>query len=89
MASQEEAIMPAWRIFHPATARRMMAATDSEADWQYAKFMSALDADLKSIVATAFDRNTYNRLSMLQAEARRLSWQDMLTLNCGLRIGTW
>ena len=51
-----------------------MAATDTEANWQYAKFMPALDADLKSIVAVAFNRSTYKRLGLLQAEARRLGW---------------
>ena len=51
-----------------------MADIDSEADWQYAEFMPTLDEELKSIVAVAFDRNTYQRLSLLQAEARRLGW---------------
>ena len=51
-----------------------MAVTATEADWQYAKFMPALDEELKSIVAVAFDTNTYKRLGLLQADARRLGW---------------
>lgn len=58
----------------PANGCKCMADTSIEADWQHARFMPALDADLKCIVAVPFDRETYTRLALLQAEARRLDW---------------
>ena len=51
-----------------------MAVAATEADWQYAKYMPAFDEELKCIVTVAFDMNTYKRLGLLQADARRLGW---------------
>ena len=51
-----------------------MADAGSEEDWLYAKFMPALDEELKRIVAVAFEMNTYQRLALLLAETRRLGW---------------
>ena len=44
------------------------------ADWQQAKFMPALDHDLKIIVAVPFQRDSYIKLNTLQHTARSLGW---------------
>jgi hypothetical protein len=41
------------------------------ADWQHAVLMLALNHSLKCIVTDTFDQHTYQRLGVLQAEARR------------------
>jgi len=50
---------------------------DKDADpsvWDEARFMPCLDPELKIIVATPFDRNTFERLAVLQHRARALGW---------------
>ena len=58
----------------PADGCKCMAQHSSEEDWQNARYMPALDPELKCIVAVPFSKASYTRLSMLQAEARRLLW---------------
>ena len=58
----------------PAGGCKCMAPHSSEADWTDAKFMPALDAKLRIITAVPFDRSTFVRLNILQAEARRRGW---------------
>ena len=58
----------------PSDGCKCMAQHSSDEDWQNARYMPALDPELKLIVAVPFSKTSYTRLSMLQAEARRLSW---------------
>ena len=58
----------------PPTGCKCMADSSLEADWQFAKFMPTLDEELKCITAAPFDKDTFKRLAVLQAEARRLGW---------------
>jgi hypothetical protein len=44
------------------------------ADWSNAMMMPALHNDLKCVVADTFDASSFQRLGILQAEARRRSW---------------
>ena len=46
----------------------------SAADWNHAVLMPALHDDLKCIVTDTFARETFQRLGVLQAEARRRGW---------------
>jgi hypothetical protein len=52
----------------------MPRPSTNEADWQHARFMPALDHDLKIIVAVPFHRDTYIKLNTLQRTARNLGW---------------
>ena len=45
-----------------------------EADWTSATLMPALDTQLKCIVTDVFDQHSYQRLGVLQAEARRRNY---------------
>ena len=79
MAFQEEALMPSRCTLHASANSvtdgcKCMARASSQADWQFAKFMPALDTELKCIVAVPFDITTFKRLGLLQAEAKRLGW---------------
>ena len=51
-----------------------MSVDTSDLDWDQARFMPALDQELKSIIAVPFDLSTYERLGSLQSQARRLGW---------------
>ena len=53
---------------------KCMDTDSTEADWQLAKYMPAIDDDLKCIVAVRFDRQAYKRLAHLQAEIRARQW---------------
>jgi hypothetical protein len=48
---------------------------DEDANWSHARFMPALDHQLRTIVATKFEASAFRRLGLLQAEARRLGWR--------------
>ena len=52
----------------------MPRPSTDEAAWQHARFMPALDHDLKIIVAVPFQRDTYIKLDTLQRTARNLGW---------------
>ena len=58
----------------PAGGCKCMSAHSSDEDWVHARFMPALDPELKRITATPFVRDSFRRLAVLQAEARRLLW---------------
>jgi hypothetical protein len=47
---------------------------DDDADWQHAVLMPALNGSLKCVVTDTFARHTYQRLGVLQAEARRRNY---------------
>ena len=51
-----------------------MTTRDDAARWQHARFMPALDHDLKALVAVQFDLSGLQRLGQLQAEMRRLHY---------------
>ena len=42
--------------------------------WALARFMFALDDELKAIVAAPFNLQEFHRLGVLQARARSLGW---------------
>ena len=46
----------------------------SDADWESARFMPALDHDLKSIVAVPFQLESYRKLNELQHLSRTYGW---------------
>ena len=52
----------------------MPTPSSLEADWEHAKFMPALDHDLKIIVAVPFQLDKYIKLATLQHTARNLGW---------------
>ena len=58
----------------PASGCKCMNTDSTDMDWIHAKHMPALSASLKCIVAVRFDRHTFKRLAVLQAEARAMQW---------------
>jgi hypothetical protein len=58
----------------PPTGCKCMKTDSDDSDWQYAKYMPALNTTLKCIVAVRFERQAYKRLGIVQAEARTLRW---------------
>ena len=58
----------------PENGFKCMASENLALDWVHARFMPALDENLKIIVAKPFKYEQYRRLAVLQAEARRRSW---------------
>ena len=77
----------AWRLRGRATCRhgvlfdvlppggcKCMSANSEELDWATARYMPALNAELKTIVARPFIREHYTRLAVLQHSAQRLGW---------------
>ena len=58
----------------PPGGCKCMSVDTSDQDWDQARFMPALDHELKSIIAVPFDLSTYERLGSLQSQARRLGW---------------
>jgi len=43
-------------------------------DWEYAKYMTSLDHELKMIVVVPFHFSSFVRLGILLARARQLGW---------------
>ena len=58
----------------PSTGCKCMAPNSDDSDWQHAKYMPALNASLKCVVAVRFQRQAYKRLGIVQAEARAMRW---------------
>ena len=58
----------------PENGCKCMSLDSCEADWREARFMPALDHELKCLIAVPFSMPAFKRLSILQAEARRLDW---------------
>ena len=58
----------------PANGCKCMSTDSAEADWQHARYMPALNADLKCIATARFHLPTFRRLGLLQAQARALHW---------------
>ena len=58
----------------PVDGCKCMEQHSTEDAWLHARYMPALDQELKCIVAVPFSMATRTRLSTLQAEARRLLW---------------
>ena len=58
----------------PQNACRCMSPESDDESWQHARYMPALDPELKSIVAVPVHKPSFKRLAVLQAEARSLSW---------------
>ena len=58
----------------PPGGCKYMAPHSDTSDWDLARFMPRLSHDLKMIVATAFDRATFERLAVLQGRSRQLGW---------------
>ena len=58
----------------PVGGCRCMTPTAADTDWQGARFMPALNHDLKTIVAKKFRLDQFVRLSILQNQARALGW---------------
>ena len=51
-----------------------MASESVQGDSDNARFMPSLDHELKAIVAVRFNRESFERLAVLQARARLLGW---------------
>jgi len=51
------------------------AAVSEDATWQHARWMPALDSDLRCIVLVPFDRSQYIRLGVLQHRMRAQGWR--------------
>ena len=51
-----------------------MNMTSISEDWTHAKYMPALNEELKIIVAVPFKFGEFERLGILQARARHLGW---------------
>ena len=58
----------------PESGCKCMSSSSTEADWQDARYMAALDPELKCIVYVPFNRHTLRRLNILQAAARQQAW---------------
>jgi hypothetical protein len=58
----------------PHNGCKCLLPSTSPADWSQARFMPALSHELKCIVAVPFDLSSFSRLSLVQAEMRRLGW---------------
>ena len=58
----------------PPNGCKCMSLQSGEEDWHDARYMPALDHDLKAIVAVKFDKPSFKRLAILQADMRRLGW---------------
>ena len=58
----------------PADGCKCMDTSSTEADWQHARYMPAIDDDLKCIIAVRFHQQSYKRLALLQAEIRARRW---------------
>ena len=58
----------------PPGGCKCMAPHSDSPDWDLARFMPCLSHDLKMIVATPFDRATFERLAVLQGRSRQLGW---------------
>ena len=58
----------------PPTGCKCMEPNSDDSDWQHAKYMPALNATLKCVVAVRFERQAYKRLGIVQAEARTMKW---------------
>ncbi len=58
----------------PPDGCRCMATHSEDSDWQAARYMPALDHELKIIVAKPFLREQFVRLVTLQHRARTLGW---------------
>ena len=53
---------------------KCMDTSSTEEDWRHAKYMPALDDDLKCIIAVRFHQQSYKRLALLQADIRARQW---------------
>ena len=58
----------------PPAGCKCMNTDSADSDWANAKYMPALSAHLKCVVAVRFDRHSFKRLALIQAEARALHW---------------
>ena len=53
-----------------------MDTSSTEADWQHAKYMPAIDDDLKCIIAVRFHQQSYKRLALLQQRPVQSSGEE-------------
>jgi len=58
----------------PPGGCKCMALHSDTSDWDLARFMPCLSHDLKMVVATAFDRDTFERLALLQSRSGQIGW---------------
>ena len=58
----------------PPNGCKCLMSVTSPADWSQARFMPALNHELKCVVAVPFDLPSFSRLALVQAEMRRLGW---------------
>ena len=58
----------------PHGCKCMSVESSSEADWRHARYMPALDHELKCIIAVPFQSENFTRLATLQHQARQMGW---------------
>ena len=58
----------------PPGGCKCMETSSTEEDWRHAKYMPAIDNDLKCIVAVRFHQQSYKRLAVVQADIRARQW---------------
>ena len=58
----------------PPDGCKCMAPQSTDDDWQHAKYMPSLSNSLRCVVVVCFNRSTFKRLALLQAEARSMQW---------------
>ena len=58
----------------PGGCKCMAPESNTDADWQHARYIPSMNTSLKCIVAVCFDKPAFKRLATLQADARALQW---------------
>ena len=61
---------------HRQACQCMSKDSSDPAAWVRARFMPALDLEVQCLVAVPFDLDSFQRLGELQAQLRRLGWED-------------